>query len=137
MTTSITSAAAQALVAAGKAAVEQALTDVEAKLAAAKAEAVQDAATLATQLATYLNAHAAEVSTAQTLITRANSTVTSTGTTAPVSAVPAITLNKPFTVGNTIAAVKAWVSANGWKGYVVLGLGLLALRYMYMHNIII
>lgn len=130
-----TSTVAQALIAQGKAAVEAELSRIEGDLTIAKNKAITEAASLATELATYMNAHAAEVTNASALIARANTTTG--GATVPVSTVPAITLTKARTVGNTIAAVKAWVIANGWKGYATLGLGVLGLHYMWTHHIII
>jgi hypothetical protein len=128
------STVAQALISQGKAAVEAELSRIEGDLTIAKNKAITEAASLATELATYMNAHAAEVNNASALIARAN--VTTSGSTVPVSTVPAITLTKPVTVGNTIAAIKTWLSANGWKGYLVLGIGVLVLRYIWVHKII-
>lgn len=136
--TSITSAAAKVLIASGKAAVEQALSNIEADLETAKTKAVNEASTLATELAAYLQAHATEVSTAQSLIAR---TLNTTAAASPSSVLPpgapAITLSKPRTIGNFIAGLKAWLTKNGWKGYVLLGLGVLVLHYMWTHKIII
>lgn len=133
--TTITSQVADVLIANGKAAVEAELSRIEADLTTAKNKAVNEAATLATQLANYLNAHATEVTSAQALITRANATTA--GSVPPVSTVPAITLSKPRTVGNFIAGVKSYLATHGWKGYALLGIGVLVLHYMWTHKIII
>lgn len=132
--TSITTTAAQALITAGKAAVEGELSRIEADLTAAKNAAIVDASTLANELAAYLAKHAAEVTTANTLIARANATAQPAAAVAgsPVPAAPAATLNTSLWT-----KVKTWFKAQGWKGYALVALSLAVIHYMYTHHIII
>lgn len=134
--TSITSQAAAALIAAGKTAVEAELTRIEGDISTAIASGKAEAATLATALAFKLDAHTAEAAATQQLLTRATATVNPSAA-AAIGGAPVITLTTPTGVSAVIAKIKTWLAANGWKGYALLGVGLLVLKYMFDHKIII
>jgi hypothetical protein len=132
-TASLTSTVANQLIADGKAAVEAELTRIEGDISAAVTKGKAEAATLATALAVKLDAHTAEAAMTSDLLARATGTVQAP----PAAGSPAITLTAPTGLAKYWAAFKTWLSANGWKGYVILGLGVLVLHYMWEHKIII
>src|ERR1700690_2086227 len=141
MSTSITSQVASALAAQGKAAVEAELTRIESDISSAVSKGKAEAATLAAQLAVHLDAHTAEVSTANALLSRTNA-IAANGTTNPSAvpgASPALSLTAPSAfsaAGAKIEGVIAWIKNNGWKGYAALGVGILVLHFLWTHKII-
>lgn len=131
MTSSITSQVASALIAQGKTAVEAELARIEADISNALTKGRAEAATLASQLAVHLDSHSAEVATAAALISR-TAAIAGVTTDPAKPAGPVVSLTKPgiFTKALT------WIKSNGWKGYVLLGLGILVLHYVWSHKII-
>lgn len=125
MASSITSQVATALIAQGKAAVEAELARIETDIANAVTRGKTEAATLAASLAVHLDSHAAEVSTANALLAR---TAAITGAAQPASGIPAKSL--------TASRVKAFLATHGWRGYVLLGAGVLVLHYLWTHKIL-
>lgn len=130
MASSITSQVATALLAQGKAAVEAELSRIETDISGAVAKAQTEAATLAAVLSVKLDAHNAEANVTAALLAR------SAAITAPAQAgsgAPAITLSAK---AGLVAKVKSFLTTHGWKGYAVLGLGVLVLHYLWTNKIL-
>lgn len=132
MATSITSQVAAALLAQGKSAVEAELARIETDISAAVTKGRAEAAVLATALANKLDAHAAETAAAQELLVRTQA-VGGAKESAPASSA-SITLTK---AESKLKAAWVWLNTKGWRGWVLLGAGLLVLEYMYHHKILI
>lgn len=133
MATSITSQVAAALLAQGKAAVEAELARIETDISAAVTKGRAEAAVLATALANKLDAHAAETAAAQELLVRTQAVGGAKEPVQPASSA-SITLTK---AESKLKAAWVWLNTKGWRGWVLLGAGLLVLEYMYHHGILI
>lgn len=135
MASTITSQVASALIASGKAAVSAELSRIEADIVTAINKSKAEASTIATELAVHLDSHAAEVATAQALLAHANLiqriVPDSAATAAPAQPAKSLT-----TSTNIFAEGLAWIKSNGWKGWTVLVIGLLVVRYLFVSKII-
>jgi hypothetical protein len=127
-------ATAAQLIASGKAAVEAELSVIENDFESAKEAMLTKKAAIAQELQTYMQTHAAEVSTAQSLISRATADVAAvTGTVKAL--VPAATLAAK-TPGSVWAKIKTFAGAIGYRGLVTIGLGVTLVHYLHLTRLL-
>jgi len=122
---------AKALIAKGKAEVESALATINSAEKESAAYIASERAKVVAALNSYLATHSAEVSAAQDLLTKAGAVVTQ----GAASIVPAATL-AVNTQGSWLTKLKTFVSAVGWKGWVLIAVCVGALHVLYKHGII-
>ena len=123
---------AKSLVALGKTAVENALSNLELYEKAALAKVSAERKKIADELTAYKNAHAAEVQVAEDLLAKAGTVAVQAAEAAVEHLVPAKYLS---TVKADESKLGAWIkkvyNEIGWKGVCLIGAGLLLVHYLH------